>query len=171
MHKKLPHIDSQEYYQFITFRTQDSIDAYVSKIQENSNMIDKIKQYKIDQYLDNSKKGAYLFGENITILKEILTIGEKMNMYEIDAFSIMPNHVHILIKQKDKLTKIMRFIKSKSAIKINKRLSKSGKFWSRSYFDKLIRDEKHYNQVYEYILNNHIRVGLKDGNERVYSKY
>ncbi|MDY0116314.1 MAG: hypothetical protein RBR59_01910 [Sulfurimonadaceae bacterium] len=97
MHQKLPHISILEYYQFITFRTYDSIDKFVSKIQENNNLITKSKQYQIDKYLDRSKNGAYLFEENINILRNIILDQNKI-LYEIDVFCIMPNHVHLLIK-------------------------------------------------------------------------
>ena len=49
-------------------------------------------------------------------------------MYEVDAIAIMPNHVHLLIKQKEDLAKIMKYIKAKSAIELNKSLGKSEKF-------------------------------------------
>ena len=92
-------------------------------------------------------------------------------MYEVDAIAIMPNHVHLLIKQKEDLAKIMKYIKAKSAIELNKSLGKTGKFWQSDYFDKVIRDEKHYRLVYEYILNNPVKVGLEDAKKRVYLKY
>ena len=171
MHQKLPHINLHDYYQFITFRTQDSIDSYIHKIQDDKNLNNKVKQYKIDEYLDKSNKGAYLFGKNIEIVKNVILNSEKNSIYEIEAFCIMPNHVHLLIKQKDDLSKIMKYIKGKSAIEINKNLNKSSKFWLNNYFDKLIRDKKHYDLVYEYIMNNPKKAGLLDEEERVYSKY
>ncbi len=169
MREKLPHISLDEHYQFITFRTKDSVDEYIAKIQNDKGLETKIKQYKIDKYLDNSKNGAYLYDKNIKILKDII-LSKNNWMYEIDALAIMPNHVHILLKQKEELSKIMKFIKAKSAIELNKSLNISGKFWHESYFDKLIRGQKHYDLVYEYIMNNPIKAGLDDF-ERVYSKY
>ena len=127
MHLKLPHINLNEYYQFITFRTNDSIDSFVSKIQENHNLSNKNKQYQIDKYLDCSSNGAYLFDEKIDIFKSIVL--QKNNiMYEVDAIAIMPNHVHLLIKQKEDLAKIMKYIKAKSAIELNKSLGRTGSF-------------------------------------------
>ena len=169
MHLKLPHISLNEYYQFITFRTKDSVDAYIAKLQNDTTLTTRIKQYKIDEYLDNSNNGAYLYDKNINILKEVIFSKDKY-LYELEAFSIMPNHVHILLKQKEELSIIIKFIKAKSAIELNKSLDKSGKFWHDSYFDKLIRNQKHYDLVYNYILNNPIKAGI-DSVERIYSKY
>ena len=92
-------------------------------------------------------------------------------MYEVDILCIMPNHVHLLLKQNDDLTKIMKYIKGKSAVELNKNLNKTGKFWLNDFFDKLIRDEKHYQLIYEYIENNPYKADLEDVEKRVYNRF
>ena len=157
----------QGYYQFITFRTHESINSYVQKIQ-NSNDTEKIKQYKIDTYLDSSKTGAYLNNEAIDILLEVILF-EDENLYDVEILCIMPNHVHILLKQNADLNEIMKYIKGKSAVELNRYLGKTGKFWAAGYFDKAIRNDKHFSVVYNYIKNNPLKAGLEDG--RVFGKY
>ena len=68
---KLPHIDLEEYYQFITFRTNDSLDDYLEKIYV-SDQGNSQKQLSADSYLDSSKKGAYLYGDKIDIFKKTI---------------------------------------------------------------------------------------------------
>jgi len=63
----------------------------------------------------------------------------------------MPNHVHLLIKPNEKLVKVIQRIKGISAKTMNEMLNRSGKFWASDYYDKMIRDEKHFNVVYQYI--------------------
>jgi REP element-mobilizing transposase RayT len=156
-------------YNFVTFRTYKSIDEYVKKI--NLLEIDtKIKQYKIDNYLDSSLKGCHLHDKQITILKDVLFEYDNID-YELIAFAIMPNHIHLLLNPYKKLSKIMQNIKGKSAKKINESLNLSGKFWAREYYDKVIRDEKQFNITIEYILNNPIKANLKDAKDRVYCKF
>ena len=58
-HKHLPHIDDLEYFQFITFRTNDSIDDYLDKLAKQ-NKSNAEKQLQIDEYLDQSNNGSYL---------------------------------------------------------------------------------------------------------------
>ena len=160
MYKKLPHLCLENHYQFITFRTYDSLDFYARTILEKDITIHK-KEQELDIYLDNSKSGAYLYGEAIELLKDI--IFEKNHiMYEIIIFAIMPNHVHLLIKQLDKIANIVKHIKGKSSFVLNKHLKKSGRFWHINYFDKAIREEKHFAKVYQYIENNPIKAELKD---------
>ena len=119
-------------------------------------------------YLDSSDNGAYFFDNTIDIMMDIL-LEEDENLYDIEIVAIMPNHVHLLLKQNVDLKEIMHAIKGKSAVALNRYLSRSGKFWAEGYFDKLIRDDKHFKKVYDYIKNNPLKAGLQD--ERVFSKY
>jgi REP element-mobilizing transposase RayT len=166
-YQKLPHIDIEGYYQFITFRTYDSLDSYLEKLYE-LNISNKQKQQQIDTYLDTSQKGAYLTNDILLYLYDYFISQDKI-LYDLIAFSIMPNHIHILFKPYDKLSKVIQKIKGNSSLEINKRLNKSGKFWASNYYDKAIRGEKHFMMVYEYIKNNPLKIGVKDG--RFYGLY
>ncbi len=168
-HSNLPHISLQGYYQFVTFRTKESIDEYLVKLQ-NSDDENRIKQQKIDHYLDNSKNGAYLYADVLEKLKEYIHSKDK-DIFDLVAFSIMPNHVHILFKEIKELKECMRIIKGGSSFMINKLLNKNGNFWAKDYYDKLIRDEKHFEIAYNYIKNNAIKTNLKDAKERFYGIY
>ncbi|WP_435235497.1 transposase [Psychromonas sp. PT13] len=79
-------------------------------------------------------------------------------LYDLSAFAIMPNHIHLLVKPLLKLAPMMQRIKGQSAIKINRLLGHSGTFWAADYFDKAVRDEKHYRVVYHYIKNNPLKL-------------
>ncbi len=83
----------------------------------------------------------------------------------------MPNHIHLLLRQKAELGAIMRYIKAKSAIEINKALHRHGPLWARDYYDKAIRDEKHLERVYHYIMHNPLKAELLDAPQRLYSLY
>ena len=121
-------------------------------------------------YLDGSEKGAYLYGDKIDLFKKTI-LDRDGELYELICFSVMPNHIHLLLKQKSSLVKIIKYIKGKSAIDLNKALGKNGQFWARDYYDRAIRNEAHFTTVYEYILNNLLKANLKDVEERVYSMY
>jgi REP element-mobilizing transposase RayT len=170
MHSNLPHISQESHYQFITFRTKDSTDDFVKSLLANYNIKSKETQYKIDKYLDSSLKGAYLNDEIIDLAKDYILKIEK-NLCEVISFIIMPNHIHILLIQKTDLTKIIQYLKGGLAYIINKKLNKKGSLWQKTYFDKIIRDEKHFGITYEYIKNNAIKAGLKDSKKRFYSIY
>ena len=167
--RNLPHIDLVDRYQFVTFRTHDSIDEYLKRI-ANKDISTSLKQYEADQYLDTSKKGAYLNGEVLAYLYRFLLSKDRL-LYELVAFSIMPNHLHLLFKQKEKIAKTVLLIKGASSFEINKILGRKGAFWEKGYFDKGIRDEAHFGIVYDYIANNAVKAGLNDSKERFYGIY
>ncbi len=156
-HSNLPHVDIDGYYQFITFRTFDSIDNYLKRLY-NTEQTNKQKQQAIDNYLDTSSSGAYLNGEVLKYLYNFFKAKDK-DLYDLVAFCIMPNHIHLLFKPLDTLSVVMQKLKGASSHNINKILNKSGKFWAGDYYDKAIRDEEHFFVVYEYIKNNPIKLG------------
>lgn len=164
--KKLPHIDRIEEYQFVTIRTQDSLNGYLKKV-ESLDMPNAQKQMQIDSYLDNSEKGRYFNGEVLGYFRSFLLSLDK-EVYDLVAFSIMPNHLHILFRQKEPLCKTMKTLKGISASEINRMLNREGKFWTSGYYDKAIRNEKHFETVYHYIRNNPLKAGLDDMYKRFY---
>jgi len=168
-HTKLPHIDAFGYYQFLTFRTHESVDAYVSKLLGDTALKSNLKQYKIDDYLDSSKNGAYLNDDILEYMYDFFIQNDKI-IYELVSFVIMPNHVHVLFKQIKSISDTVKALKAKSAKEINVLLKRSGKFWAGDYYDKAIRDEKHFEKVYNYIQNNAPKAGL-DIKGRYYSIY
>ena len=167
--KHLPHADLIGYYQFLTFRTNDSIDDFLTRLSAET-ISTSLKQYKADEYLDNSPKGAYLNGDVLVYLKQFL-LEKDGELYDLVAFSVMPNHLHILFKQKMEIAKTVQQLKGASSFGINKVLQRKGTFWEKGYFDKAIRDEAHFDTVYNYIKNNAVKANLADAKDRFYGIY
>jgi len=165
----LPHTNLIGYFQFITFRTKESLDKYLTQLY-NSTETEKIKQYKMDRYLDQSFNGALLYGEIITKIKDYYLSYDK-DVFEIEALSIMPNHIHVLLKQNGDIANIMRILKGGAGHIVNKTLGRKGAVWSRDYYDKAIRDERHFWVTYEYIQYNAIKAGLRDASDRFYGRW
>ncbi len=159
----------KDHYQFVTFRTKESIDGYIQKLY-GSDDSEKLKQYKIDSYLDRSENGAFLNEQVILDIQKYFQSYDK-KMYELMALTIMPNHIHILFKQNDELKNIMRKLKGGSAHIVNKLLDRKGQVWASDYFDKLIRDEEHFSLVYKYIKYNAVKAGIDNAEERFYGCY
>jgi len=153
----LPHLDLIGHYQFITFRTHDSTDNFLKKLALQNKPNQKI-QLEVDKYLDNSQNGAYLNGEVLITLTDFLKSKNK-SIYELIAFSIMPNHVHMLIKPFKSLSSVMQIIKGSSAKALNEIMRRKGKFWASEYYDKVIRNQNHFEIVYRYIKNNPLVLG------------
>jgi putative transposase len=66
------------------------------------------------------------------------------------------------------LEKILLSWKGFTARRINALLGRIGNFWQRDYFDRLVRDEKHFASCIRYIRRNPVKAGLRDGEFIVY---
>ena len=82
----------------------------------------------------------------------------------LDAFVIMPNHVHgiILLSEigpekgkKVTLSEVIRGFKTYSARRINDlRKTKGVPVWKRNYYEHIVRNEEELHNIREYIINN-----------------
>ena len=79
-----------------------------------------------------------------TMFVEALRHGETARrFYDVFAWVVMPNHVHVVLKPNRKLPGIMRWSKAATANRANGVMGKAGTaFWQREYFDWWIRSEK-----------------------------
>ncbi|NIP53220.1 MAG: hypothetical protein GWN00_35180, partial [Aliifodinibius sp.] len=69
--------------------------------------------------------------------------------YRLFAWAVMPNHVHVLIEifEGFPLHFVVQSWKSFTATEANALLNRTGTFWYREYFDRFIRDERHFNNA------------------------
>jgi putative transposase len=81
----------------------------------------------------------------------------------LDACIVMPNHVHGIIVLADEpetrraVPEIVRGFKTFSARRINQRARKRGVLWQRGYYEHVIRIEKAFHRIRDYIANNPAR--------------
>ena len=87
--------------------------------------------------------------------------------YELFFSVVMPDHVHLLLKPLEKsnncwwsLAEIMRGIKGTSARFINSILGTSGAVWQEESFDRIVRDQKEYDEKLQYMWNNPVNAGV-----------
>jgi REP element-mobilizing transposase RayT len=93
---------------------------------------------------------------------EALFYGEKVrHNYDLFAWVVMPNHVHVVMKPHEKLPEIMRWVKSATAVRANRIAGRTGQaFWQREYFDRWIRTGEELDSVIEYVEANPVNAGL-----------
>jgi carboxynorspermidine decarboxylase len=85
--------------------------------------------------------------------------------YDLVAYAIMPNHVHVLVslRRGTTLENVMRAWKGVSARAINQEQGTRGSLWQANYWDRLIRNRRHFEHVRGYILQNPVRAHLREG--------
>lgn len=196
---RLPHIAPLGAIFFVTFRMGDSLpQAFIAKLKEE--MDTKIEQLKKEQkagHKEEIKKQRKLFFKHYDYQLDILPYGQchlrnpavaKMvadrlheldgDCYDLIAYCIMPNHVHILMDTSIQLVdqdgyemeeipenyvqlyKMMHLVKGRTSYFINKYLGRKGKFWQKDSYDHYVRDEKELWNIVHYILENPVKAGL-----------
>jgi 5-methyltetrahydrofolate--homocysteine methyltransferase len=88
--------------------------------------------------------------------------------FELGAWCVMPNHVHLLITPREgySLSSILQGMKSFSAKEANALLGREGAFWQKESYDHIIRDAEDYANQKSYVLRNPVVAGM-DGWEFV----
>lgn len=77
------------------------------------------------------------------------------------AYVVMPDHIHWLVELRAfSLDYIMQRFKSSSALRINRMLGRTERFWQSSYHDHAIRSDESLFRHAMYVMANPIRAGL-----------
>jgi REP element-mobilizing transposase RayT len=84
--------------------------------------------------------------------------------YRLQAWCVMPNHVHILFQlfPQERLSSVLHSWKSFTAKKCGGILGNSGQFWQKEYYDHLVRNEGDLGRIAQYIVENPVKAGLRD---------
>ena len=196
---RLPHIAPIGASFFVTFRLADSLPGILmKKLQEefegsirhfknskgeiNWDVVRKLKSKyfkNIDIELDASKYGSCILRKNDVAQIVKNKLHQYANQYyDLVAYCIMPNHVHILIDTSIQmqgengeyeselmddyvqLHKIMNLIKGGASFEINRFLKRKGVLWQKDSYDTYIRNDAHFYLAIQYILQNPVKAGL-----------
>lgn len=77
------------------------------------------------------------------------------------AWVIMPDHIHWLFELKQKtLPDVVRRMKSRSTLTINRRRQSKERVWQPGYYDRAVRAEDDVRKMARYIIANPLRAGL-----------
>jgi REP element-mobilizing transposase RayT len=119
---------------------------------------------KVDEVLDRALNGPTWLRrpEIANVVAEAMHYRDR-KAYDLDAFSIMPNHVHLLVgveRSDTSLYKILQSLKAFTARKCNHLLHREGPFWQHESYDHVVRDDAELHRTVRYILNNSVEAGL-----------
>lgn len=164
----LPHFDGGQIAQSVTFRLADSLpekilaqwELELSHLKPREADIERRK--KIEHYLDKGMGSAWMGQARIARIVENALLYFDGVRYKMPAWIVMANHVHALVIPLEPflLEDIVHSWKSFTANKANRILKRTGQFWQAEYFDRYIRDGKHYLAAVDYIEQNPVKAGL-----------
>lgn len=115
-----------------------------------------------DRLLDAAASGPRWLAEPgvATVVVEVLQEGVAAGRYELGAWVLMPNHVHLLLQTADILPRQIAWIKGRTAGDANRAMKRSGSFWAKDYFDRWIRNRSEWEKVIRYVERNPVKAGL-----------
>jgi putative transposase len=196
--RNLPHIQPIGATFFITFSLYGSIpkekiqqlqqernakinilkDENSQNLKENLDIAQKRYFQRVDAVLDSVEYGEKHL-ENPQVAQ---IVANKIHQYDNEyydllAFCIMPNHVHLLFdlnlqsekipieeevtdKNYKQIYDIMHLIKGGSAYEANKILNRSGRLWQVESYDRYVRNIREFQNIVMYVANNPKKAGL-----------
>ncbi|HZX84545.1 MAG TPA: transposase [Reyranella sp.] len=154
----LPHFDSPETVQFVTFRLVDSLPQ--ARIEALRSMPDAA--LLVDRELGAGLGECRLRDVEVAALVQGSLLHFDGQRYRLLAWCTMPNHVHVVVEPMDghTLSDIVKSWKSFTARQVNAHLGRTGTFWEADYFDRYMRNEDHLMRTIEYVENNPVKAGL-----------
>jgi putative transposase len=118
----------------------------------------------MDRYLDTTRIGPlYLEREAIArLVQASIRHGEQqLKYYDLDAYVIMANHVHLLLLSRVAPSRLLQTLKGYTAREANRVLGHTGRpFWQSESYDHFVRDENERERIKIYIENNPVKAGL-----------
>ena len=164
----LPHWEAGETPQMLGFRLADSLPStllarWEDELQHLPHDAASLERRKrIEAALDAGHGESWLKDARISDIVERAFLHFDAERYRLHAWVIMPNHVHVVATPLANwtLADITHSWKSFTAKKANTMVNRSGLFWAREYFDRVIRDEVHFANAVSYVERNPVKAGL-----------
>ncbi|MEK6281313.1 MAG: hypothetical protein AABN95_13250 [Acidobacteriota bacterium] len=202
--RNLPHLQPPGATFFLTFRLAGSLPQNVVRqfnreqqwlahlVRTNPNHYAQVKKdfdsvwfAKFESVLDSATIGpVWLKDARVASIVAESLHHRDGKVYRLDAFTIMPTHVHAVIKPLPKagpqgrishefrkkglseenteyhsLAVIMQSLKGYTAFQANHLLGREGEFWAHESYDHWIRDDDEWLRTVAYVLNNPLKAG------------
>ena len=163
-----PHCDYPGLVQSIGFRLFDSVpikvvERWQAELEREGNKRRRqILLERIDRYADSGYGGCMLADPRIAQLVEDALLHFDEQRYDLLAWCVMSNHVHVLAvpKRGHPLSGIAHSWKSYTSHQANRILNRSGDFWFPDYFDEFMKSTAQLEATIVYIEMNPVAVGL-----------
>ena len=122
------------------------------------------RRKQLQGYLDKGRGECLLRQPRLATLVEGAFRFYHGKDYELRAWVVMPNHVHVLFTVGQKaMGQIVGDWKEYTAREANKLLKRRGQFWAADYWDTFMRNANHELQARNYAERNPVKAGLVSG--------
>jgi REP element-mobilizing transposase RayT len=166
--RRLPHWDVVGQPMFVTFRLHGSLPA--NRIFPPAQLASSGEAFvMMDRMLDKGNYGPLFLRrpEIADLLVYAIRAGEsRFQRYELHAFVVMANHVHLLVTPQVASTEWLGPLKGFTANQANRILARKGIFWQDESYDRLVRSGEEFERIRGYIERNPVKAGLVEMAER-----
>jgi putative transposase len=160
--RRLPHWDTVDQPLFGTFRLYGSLPQ--NRVFPPSKLTSGKAFVALDKLLDAAATGPRFLQqpEVASAVVAALKSGQRdFNRYDLHAFVVMANHVHLLVTPRVIATRWLGPLKGFTAYEANKLLGTPGThFWQDESYDHLVRSSEEFRRIEGYIQNNPVKAGL-----------
>ncbi len=144
---------------FVTWRLHGSLPRHVWDLLRKKRMSAGKRFSHVDRELGKARFGDPRIAR--CVVQALWRGARELHLFELHAFAVMPNHVHVLVSPGGPLARITRGIKRLTAGKANELLGRGGqRFWQEESFDHWIRNAAEFERVRKYIEWNPVKAGL-----------
>ncbi len=160
MARRLPHIYAVGQPLFVTFRLFGSLPSGREFPKEALTSGEAF--VAMDRLLDTARSGPMhlMVPQIATLVRDSILHGGRRD-YDLHAWVIMPNHVHLLITPLTESSRFLRRLKGYSARQANLILGQTGQpFWQDESYDHVARSGEEYRRIARYIVSNPVKAGL-----------
>ncbi|MCC7162290.1 MAG: transposase [Anaerolineae bacterium] len=170
----LPHFESPDVIQHVTWHLADSMPkSALDRMTDELKHLPPDKQraerrIRIEAWLDAGHGACILREPSLAQMTQACLLHFDGARYRMLAWVVMPNHVHTLFQPLNGWTvaKIVASWKKFTARQISSGNAPGianlpiGALWHREYYDRFIRDERHFHTARNYIHQNPVKAGL-----------
>ncbi len=160
--RRLPHVWATDHPIFLTWRLHDSLPP--NRTFAGGTLSSGQAFAAMDRFLDEARTGPlYLRQPELAdmVVEALWYNAEGLKHYSLEAFVVMPNHVHMLVTANVPLPKLTKSLKGITAKRANAMLALTGQpFWQEESYDHTVRNQREFERIRGYIEENPVRAGL-----------
>ena len=178
----LPHFESADAVQHVTYRLADSLSAdALARLEHELRAVpqgrrDVERRKQIEAWMDAGHGCCILREPVVAEMVQASFLHFDGERYRLFAWVVMPNHVHVLFESLAGWTvaKVVASWKSFTGRRIAAYMDQAGwegrararrsrgerRVWQREYWDRFMRNEQHFRTAVAYIHDNPVKAGL-----------
>jgi putative DNA methylase len=159
--RNLPHWQPDRVPIFLTWRLCGTLPAF--RVDADTSTAGR-RFADVDQALGRASSGPRWLSrpEIAACVVEALRYGENiLKHYELAAYVVMPNHVHVVVRPKTAIARITQSLKGFTGREANRLLGRTGSpFWQDESYDRWVRSPEEMRRVIDYVEKNPVAAGL-----------